>query len=95
MDVLGLKLPPCCHISLMYIMGFVIKQSTKEFKPHVRMHHIVVIVIILVIVMLPMCYSTMSHVTLVLYYHASIQTLHTSFEHFGWRSCGNKGGWSV
>ena len=41
----SLNLPPCCHITLPYIMRFDFKISTKEFKPHVHMHHVVIIVI--------------------------------------------------
>ena len=38
------------------------------------MHHVVIIIMI---VMLTMCYSVLSHATLILYYHASMLTLHT------------------
>ena len=45
MDVLITNIPPCCHISLPYIMGYnqvtTFKKSTKEFKPHGYTHHIV------------------------------------------------------
>ena len=36
------------------------------------MHHIVVIVVIIIIEMLTLYYSTMSHATRTLYYHASM-----------------------
>jgi hypothetical protein len=38
------------------------------------MHHVVIIIMI---VMLTLCYSVMSHATLILYYHASMLALHT------------------
>ena len=44
-DVLSSNLPPCCHISFSYITSFTIKYSTKDFKPHACMHHVVIIVI--------------------------------------------------
>jgi hypothetical protein len=75
MDAFSLNFPPCCHISPPYIMGF----HNKEFKPHDRTHHDVIIVIIVIIVMLTLCYSKMSHATLILYYHAFMLTLHTFF----------------
>ena len=68
MDVLNLNLSPCCHILIPYIMAYEIKKSTKEFKPHV-----VIIVIIIIIAKLTLCYSIMSHATLI-YYDASMLT---------------------
>ena len=50
-----------------------LKCSTKEFKPHVHMHHVVIIVIIVIIAMV-----LFHNVTLILYYHASMLPLHTS-----------------
>ena len=50
-------------------------EINKEYKPHVRTHHVVIIVIIIV---LPLCHSVMSHVTLILFHHASMFTLHNS-----------------
>ena len=55
----------------MYMMGFDITISTKEFKPHACMHHVVIIV------MLALCYFIMSHATLILYYHTPMLTLQT------------------
>jgi hypothetical protein len=43
-----------------------LKQSTKEYKPHARMHHVLIVVIIVIIAMLTLCYSIMSHTTLIL-----------------------------
>ena len=61
---------PICHMFLTF------KQSTKELKPHTHVHHDIIIVII---AMLTSCYSTMSRVTLILYYHdASMITLQIS-----------------
>ena len=51
-----------------------LKQSTKEFKPHARTHHIVIIVNIIIMAMLTLWYSLMSHATLILYYHTSTLT---------------------
>jgi uncharacterized membrane protein len=47
----------------------------KEIKPHVRTHHVVTVVIFN---LLTLCYSIMSHITLILYYHASMLILQTS-----------------
>jgi hypothetical protein len=41
-------------------------------------HHIVITVLVIIIVLLTLCYSIMSHIRLVLYYHASMSALHTS-----------------
>ena len=71
-----LKIASCCHISFLYITHFDIRNNPqKKFKPHTRTHHVVVIVIL---AMLTLCYSIMSHATLVLYYHAFMLTLHAS-----------------
>ena len=56
--MLSSKLPPCCHISLPYIMGFGIEIIQT-------MHSHASIVIIVIIAMLTLCYSIMSHVTLI------------------------------
>ena len=55
--MLNLHLSPYCHIEL----------STKEFKAHAHMNHIVFVVNIVIITMLSLCYSIMSYVTLILY----------------------------
>ena len=47
-------------------------QSTEEFKPRARTHHVVVIVII---AMSTSCYFEMSRVIIILYYHTSMLTL--------------------
>ena len=53
MDVGNSNLPPCCHISFMYIVGFDITLiHRKYFKPHTCMHRTVRIIIIVVIPML-------------------------------------------
>ena len=44
-----------------------LKQSTKEFKPHARTHHIIVIVNIVIIATMSLCHSLMSRATLILY----------------------------
>ena len=60
-------------------MGFSpLNYTTKEFKPHARTHHVIIIVIIVTIAMLTLCYTIMSHATLVLFYHVSMLTLHNS-----------------
>ena len=74
--MLILNLPLCCHISLAYIWGLALGESTKEFTPHTCTHHVVIIVII--IAMLTFCYSIMSYTTLILYYHAYMLTLRAS-----------------
>ena len=61
------------HISRVLTL---MKQPIKEFKPHACTHHIVITIII---AMSTLCYSIMPHTTLILYYHASMLTLHTSF----------------
>ena len=73
--MLSLNLPPCCYIPSHTSQVSTLKQSTKEFKLHVCMHHIIIIVII---GMLALCVSMMSHTTLILYYHTSMLTLHIS-----------------
>ena len=74
--VFSSNLPPCFHIFLSYITYFDIKiiHLIKEFKPHAHTHHVVIIVIIVIIAMLTLCYSVMSHVALILYYHVSMLT---------------------
>lgn len=67
-DVLSLSIPTCCHISIMSS-----KKSTEKIKPHAHTHYIVINA------MLTFCYSIISHVTILLYYHAFILTLQTIF----------------
>ena len=55
-----------------------LQPTTKEFKPHICTYHVVIIVINLIFVMLTLCYSNMSCVTLIPFYHASILTPHIS-----------------
>ena len=60
-------------------------KTIKEFKPHARMHHVVIVVII---VTLTLYSSITSHATLILLYYATMLTLHSSFAplyhvHFG------------
>ena len=43
------------------------------------MHHVVIIVISVSVAMLTLCYSIVSRATLLLLYHASMLTLHSSF----------------
>ena len=52
--------------------------SNKEFKPHARMHHVVVLEIVVIIVMLTLNYFSMSRITLILYYHTTMLTMYTS-----------------
>ena len=40
-----------------------------------------------IILTFPLCYSIMSHATLVLYYHAFMLTLPWHHMHFGWHRC--------
>jgi hypothetical protein len=72
-----LNLPPCYYTfpSHIYIMRFDTKIIHQKIQPHTCMHHVVIITII---AMLTLCYSKMSHATLILYYHASMLTLHIS-----------------
>ena len=49
-----------------------LKWTITEFQPHARMHHVVIIA------MLISCYFIMSHATLIIFYHASMWTLHNS-----------------
>jgi hypothetical protein len=63
------------HIS--WILTF--KKTTQEFKSRACMHHVVIIVNIVIIAVVTLCYSIMSHVTLVLFYHASMLTPQNSF----------------
>jgi hypothetical protein len=78
-DELNLKLPPCYHISLPYTMGFDLKvihqrnQTTCLHATHCHHCHYSHF-----FSMLTLCYSILSHTTLVFYYHASMLTLHTS-----------------
>jgi hypothetical protein len=58
--------PPIYHIFRHYPL---------EKSNYTYTHRIVIIVIIVV---LTLCYSMMSHATLILYYHASMLTLQTS-----------------
>jgi hypothetical protein len=67
--VLNLNLPSRCQIPSHISWGLTLKVSTKGFKPHTRTHHVVIIVIIVIITMLTLCYSIMSHATLIIYYH--------------------------
>ena len=67
MYILYLNLPPCCHISLSYITNFDIRVIHQEFKPHACTHHVVIIVINVINAMLILCYSIMSHATLILF----------------------------
>ena len=55
-----------------------LKQSTKEFKPHARTHHIIVIVNIVIIATMSLCHSLMSHATLILY----LSRIHANTVHF-------------
>ena len=48
-----------------------LRYSTKKFKPHAYTHHTVTLVII---AMSTLCHSIVSHATLILYHHASMQT---------------------
>ena len=70
--MLSLNLPPCCHGFLPYITGLVLKWSAKEFKPNAHMHHVVIIIF----TKLTLCYSIISHATLLLYHHTPMLTLH-------------------
>ena len=45
---------------------------------NIRTHHVIIIAMIIVHAMLTLCYFIMSHATLILYYHTSMLTLHTS-----------------
>ena len=74
------NLPLRCHIYLSYTMGF-----DKIIPQRIQPHHVVIIVII---AMLALCYSIMSHATLMLYDHASMITLQTSLiSHALWLPC--------
>ena len=58
-----------------------LKKTTKEFKAHTHMHHVVIIItiIIFIIVMLTLCYSIMSHAILILFFdRTSMLTLDIS-----------------
>ena len=61
-------------------MGFDIKKIIKEFikKPHSRMHQVVIIVNIVDVATLTLCYSIMSHATLILFYHPYMLTIPNS-----------------
>ena len=60
------------HFPPTYIMGFDLQVIHQKFKPHARTHHVDIVT------MLNLCYSIMSHATLITYDHASMSTLHTS-----------------
>ena len=60
-NVLHVNLPPCCHISLSCIMGFDIKKTTHQNIQTTCSH---------ALGLLTLCYSILSHATLILYYHA-------------------------
>ena len=51
---------------------------SKFFKPHAHTHHIVIIVIVDIDAVLTLCYSKMSHATLIFFYHTTILTLQNS-----------------
>ena len=83
--MLNVNLPPYCHVFLPYITSSNIKWSIKESTTRARMHHVVIIVINY---MLTFCYSMMSHATIILCYHASMLTLHSSLVlHAHWLLC--------
>ena len=71
MDVLDLNLSPCIKFLSRISQVLTLKQSIQNFQLHTRTHHIDIIVIIVV---LTLCYSIISHSTLILYYHASMLT---------------------
>ena len=50
----------------------------ETFKPFARTHNVVIIVIIVVIAMLTLCYSIMSHATLIACPHLPTQTTFNS-----------------
>ena len=66
------KLAKIVTFPSIYITWVLSLNYTKEFKPHTRMHHIVIIVIIVIIAMLTLYSSIMSHATLILFCHASM-----------------------
>jgi hypothetical protein len=61
---LKLNLTPCCQVSLPYIMGFDNEVNHQKIKSHAHMHHVVIIT------MWTLCYSILSHATLILFHHA-------------------------
>jgi hypothetical protein len=79
MDVLRLNLAPYCHVSShMWHSSKPPKNSNHTSCCH-RCN------VLLVIAMLTMCYSILSHATLMLFYHASMLTLHNSLmSHILW-----------
>ena len=67
----NVNLYPCCHMFPSHILWVLtLEQRTKVFKPHAHMHHIGINFIIMIIALLTLYYSTTSHATLVLCYHA-------------------------
>ena len=65
------------HFPFMY-HGFRIKINHHKIQILSHTHHVVIIVTTTIIAMLTLCYSIMSHATLILYHHASMLTLYTS-----------------
>ena len=72
-EVLSLSVTPCCQVSLPYIMGFDAPNNSNHTL--IVKHHVVIVVISAT---LTLCYSVMSHGTLILFYHAFMLTLHKS-----------------
>jgi hypothetical protein len=71
---------PHDHVSFPYITGFDISLNLRRIQTtRSRTHHIVIIVIIVIVVLLILCYFITSHVTVILFYHASMRTLQHSF----------------
>jgi hypothetical protein len=65
-----------CHVFLSYITDFDIKIKHKRIETtHSHCHPLLFIV---VIAMLTLCYSIMSHATLILFYHAYIHVINTT-----------------
>ena len=50
----------------------------KNLNHYVHTYHVVIMIVIVIIALLTSCYSIISHVTLILFYHASILTLQNS-----------------
>jgi hypothetical protein len=56
----------------------ILKETTKEFKPQICKHYVVIMIIIVIIAMLTLWYSIMLHVELISFYHAFMLTLQKS-----------------
>lgn len=75
-SMLGLNLPPRCHISLSCITCFDIGKRSIKRAQSTRLHRIALFIVVIIIAMLTfvlLCY-VMAHDTLLLYYHSSMLT---------------------